>query len=187
MGMPAEPLPVADMRRRMAEQALLDRVMPTDVDPMLEAQIARMARLLLIEINAFHGFRWAEAVLSDTSLVAGEGDPARIISYVRADETPHVEYLKCVLSEMRERTLRGQSGRTYPGRELIGAIWERALAASHQRGIEGRNAELGEITAALEGNPRRDDLLDEFHGLGDFRAAQDGTWIAVERAAGPTD
>lgn len=183
MGMPAEAVPVAELMRRMAEQAMLDRVMPDDIDPMLEAQIARMARLLMIEINAFHGFRWAEAVLSDTSLVAGGGDAARIISYVRADETPHVEYLKCALSEMRERTFRGASGRTYPGRELIEAVWKRSLATSTQRGVEGRYAELAEITAAMQRHPRRDDLLEEFHSLGDFRIGADGGWIANRRAA----
>ena len=50
--------------------------------------VGRMIGLLLIEISAFHGFHWAEAVLSDTDLVAGDGEAARIISYIRADETP---------------------------------------------------------------------------------------------------
>ena len=36
-----------------------------------------MIGLLLIEISAFHGFRWAEAVLGDTELVAGDGEAAR--------------------------------------------------------------------------------------------------------------
>ncbi len=177
MGMPAEPLPPAELLRRMAEQALKDRLLPRDIDPMLEAQVARMMRLLLIEINAFHGFRWAESILADDSLVAGDGDAARIISYVRGDETPHLEYLKCALSEIRERTFRGESGRTYPARELINALWQRALATSTQRSIEGRNAELAEITTALEGHPRGDDLLEEFHALGQVRPVADGNWI----------
>ncbi len=183
MGMPAEPLSVAELMRLMVEQAMANRALPADIDPMLEAQIARMARLLLIEINAFHTFRWAEAVLCDTSMVAGDGDAARIVSWVRTDETPHVEYLKCSLSEMRERTFRGQSGRTYPGRELIEAIWKRAIAFSNQRGLEGRNAELAEITAVFDGNPRRDELLEEFHALGDLRPGPDGSWIINERAS----
>ena len=36
----------------------------------------------------------------------------RLVSYVRADETPHVEYLKTVLSEMRDRTIVGDAGRS---------------------------------------------------------------------------
>src|SRR4051812_47369432 len=65
-----------------------------EVDASLESLIQTMARLLLIEISAFHVFAWAEAVLSDTALVAGNGEAARLVSYIRADETPHVEYLK---------------------------------------------------------------------------------------------
>ena len=50
------------------------------------------------------------------------------MSYVRADEAPHVEYLKTALSEMRDRTFVGRSGARYPGTEVIGAVWERAQA-----------------------------------------------------------
>ncbi len=139
--------------------------------------MTRMARLLLIEISAFHGFRWAEAVLSDTTLVPGDGDAARIISYVRTDETPHVEYLKCSLSEMRERTVRGESGRTYPGRELITATWDRAIAGSAMRSTMGRQFELTEIEKALNGNPRREEILEEFHAHGDVRPGPNGAWI----------
>ncbi len=32
------------------------------------------------------------------------------MSYIRADETPHVEYLRTALTEMRDRTWIGTSG-----------------------------------------------------------------------------
>ena len=32
------------------------------------------------------------------------------MSYVRADETPHVDYLRTALTEMRDRTFVGESG-----------------------------------------------------------------------------
>ena len=85
-------------------------MLPDDIDFTLEMVVSRMIGLLLIEISAFHGFKWAEAVLSDTELVAGEGEAARVISYVRADETPHVAYLRTALSEMRDRTWVGEGG-----------------------------------------------------------------------------
>ena len=69
-------------------------------------------------------------VLAKTDLVAGDGEGAKLVSYVRADETPHVEYLKTVLSEMRDRTFVGDSGKKHDGSDLIGALWERALAES---------------------------------------------------------
>ena len=82
-------------RRACVRQALANRVLlDDDIDFELESLIARMVRLLLIEISAFHAFAWAEEVLADTDLVAGDGEAATLVSYIRADETPHVEYLQ---------------------------------------------------------------------------------------------
>ena len=53
-----------------------------------------MLRVLFVEIKAFHVFGWAEEVLSDPDLVAGEGRAAEIVRYISADETPHIEYLR---------------------------------------------------------------------------------------------
>ena len=48
------------------------------------------------------------------------------MSYIRADETPHVEYLQDrAVSEMRDRTRRGQSGAHHAGADMIGRIWDR--------------------------------------------------------------
>ena len=66
--------------------------------------VSLMIRVLFIEISAFHTFAWAEAWMSDTDLVSGEGEAARLVTYIRADETPHVGYLRVALSEMRDRT-----------------------------------------------------------------------------------
>ena len=94
------------------------------------ALITRMIRLLLIEISAFHTFAWAEELLADPDLVAGDGEGARLVSYIRADETPHVDYLRTALSEMRDRTIVGEGGRRHAGGDLVGRIWDRALAQS---------------------------------------------------------
>jgi hypothetical protein len=102
--------------------------------------------------------------------VAGEGEAARLVSYIRADEAPHVEYLKTVLSEMRDRTFIGESGRRYPGREIVEPLWERMLAASLGANREQNlRASAREVEHALSDNPRRDDLLEEFHSLGTVR------------------
>ena len=66
------------------------RLLPDDVDPELEMMAALMIRVLFIEVSAFHTFRWAEAWLSDPDLVAGDGAAGRLVTYIRADETPHV-------------------------------------------------------------------------------------------------
>jgi hypothetical protein len=59
---------------------------------------------------------------SDSDLVAGAGSAADLVRYVRADETPHVDYLRTALTEMRDRPF-GESGRRIPGAEVIGTLW----------------------------------------------------------------
>src|SRR5262245_55960779 len=49
-----------------------------DLDLTLEMMVRRMISLLFIEISAFHTFAWAEAVLADTDLVAGDGEAAEL-------------------------------------------------------------------------------------------------------------
>lgn len=160
-------------------QAEADRLLPSDVPFELEALIGFMARVLLIEISAFHTFAWAEALLSDPDLVAGDGEAARVVSYIRQDETPHVEYLKTALSEMRDRTFVGATGRRYPGTEMVGPIWEAALAQSLG---PGRRASLGallnEVTLALADRPDGRDILEQYHALGSIRPSADGAWSA---------
>ncbi|HEX6310865.1 MAG TPA: hypothetical protein VF152_04515, partial [Acidimicrobiia bacterium] len=139
-----------------------------DLDGDLELLVARMISILLIEISAFHTFAWAEAVLSDTDLVAGDGEAARVVSYIRQDETPHVEYLKTALTAMRDRTFVGESGRHLPGSEVIGGLWERGLADSlGPRRAEQLRVTRREIERALDSRPGGADLLAEFDALGD--------------------
>jgi hypothetical protein len=154
------------------------RVLPDDVDHLAEIIVSRMISLLFIEISAFHTFAWAEEVLADTDLVAGEGEAARIISYVRADEAPHVAYLRTTLSEMRDRTWVGSSGRRYPGTEIIGTLWDQGLETSTmvRRGEFLRQA-MGELRIALDGRADADDLLEEVLALGRVRLAEDGTLV----------
>lgn len=142
------------------EMALL-----ADIDPDLLALAQRMIRILLIEISAFHTFAWAEDVLSDVDLVAGEGDAARIVSYIRQDETPHVEYLRTGLTEMRDRTWIGNSGKKYPGTDVVGRLWDRAVAASLSN-TGNYPLTLNELDRALVDNPRRAQIIEGFHALG---------------------
>jgi len=173
-GGPPSPERLAEMRRRAMESRQLD----DDIDFALEAQIARMIRLVFIELAAFRTFAWAETVLRDASLVAGEGAASRLVSYIRADETPHVEYLKTSLSEMRDRTVIGRSGRKHAGRDLVNPMWERALDQSlGQNRQANRDMQLRALELELSSHPGRADLIEEFHHLGDVRPGPDGTWI----------
>lgn len=143
------------------------RLLPADLDPGVEPLVERMARLLLIEVSAFHTFAWAEEVLADPELVAGDGEAARLVAYIRADEAPHVAYLTTVLSELRDRTFVGSSGRRHAGADLVGRIWDRAVAQSlGPRQQEQRRVVRNEVAAALEGRAGGADLLAEFDALG---------------------
>jgi hypothetical protein len=142
-----------------------ERLFP-DLAEELEMLLVRMTSLLLIEISAFHTFAWAEEVLADTAVVAGEGEAARLVSYIRADETPHVEYLKTVLSEMRDRTFVGQSGRRYPGAAVVGRIWDRAVSDSlGVRREQNIKLTVREVEHAVEANRRRAEILEQYHAL----------------------
>jgi hypothetical protein len=144
-----------------------ERLLPADISADLEVMVTLMIRVLFIEISAFHTFAWAEEWMSDTSLVGGEGAAARLVSHIRADETPHVGYLRAALSEMRDRTWVGESGRTYPGTSMIERIWQPLLAASlGPARTEGRAATLREIEHWCGQHRNGNDLLAEFHALG---------------------
>ena len=138
-----------------AAAALANRGWPDDVDFDLESLIARMVRLLLIEISAFHTFAWAEELLADPDLVAGDGEGARLVSYIRADETPHVDYLRTALSELRDRTIvgrrRAQARRRRPRRRHVGPRprpVDRPQPAGDPRDHVGRGAARGRRPSA---------------------------------------
>jgi hypothetical protein len=156
--------------------AVAQRVLPEDIDFTLEMVVGRMIGLLLIEISAFHGFRWAEAVLGDTELVAGDGMAAALVSYIRSDETPHVAWLRTALSEMRDRTWVGSTGHKHPGTAMIGLLWDRALRDSLLlRRQENLNFIMKEIETALDGRPDGDDIIDEMLSLGSVVRRSDGS------------
>ena len=154
-----------------------ERRLYADLPWQLELMLDRMIRLLLIEISAFHVFAWAEELLADPDLVAGEGEASRLVSYIRSDETPHVEYLKTSLTELRDRTFLGDSGRRIAGSEVIGRMWKRGVDESlNVRRRDGLRAALAEVEHAVEGRPDKHDLLAEFHSLGDLRPGPNGEW-----------
>ena len=144
----------------------LSRGLPDDIDPNLEVIASLMIKVLLIEVQAFHTFAWAESWLSDPELVAGEGRAAELVSYIRADETPHVGYLKTALTEMRDRTWVGSSGAHHAGTDMIGTLWDRSLQDSLGPGrTVTRKAVLGEVEHWCLQRPNGKDVLAEFHAL----------------------
>ncbi len=125
-----------------------------------------MIRILFIEVSAFHTFRWAEAWLSDTNLVAGDGEAARLVSYIRADETPHVAYLSTAVTELRDRTWIGTSGKHHAGAEMVDRLWQHLLEQNlGPNRAQNRKALAAEVQHWCQQRPNGDDLIAEFHTL----------------------
>jgi hypothetical protein len=144
------------------------RLLPDAVAPELEMMVSLMVRVLFIEISAFHTFAWAEDWMSDTSLVGGDGEAARLVSYIRADETPHVGYLRTALSEMRDRTWIGEDGSQHSGRDMLARVWEPLLEQSlGPARDETRRATFKEVEYWCAKRSNSDDILAEYHALGD--------------------
>ena len=144
----------------------LARALPDDIDPNLELIANLMIRVLFIEVQAFHTFAWAEEWLSDTDLVAGDGRAADLVSFIRADETPHVDYLKTALTEMRDRTWVGSGGTKHKGIDMIGTLWQRGLDQSLGEGrVQTRQAVLGEVEHWCLEHEGGAQILAEFHSL----------------------
>jgi hypothetical protein len=163
---------------KMRAEAIARRVLPAGIDFDFESMLNRMISLLFIEISAFHAFAWAEELLSDDDLVAGEGEAARIVSYIRQDEMPHVGYLTAALSEMRDRTWVGSNGTKYDGNEMIQRLWDKAMSESlFSRRHEFLKMTQKEVERVIGHRPNRDDLLAEFWSLGNVQPQADGGWI----------
>ncbi len=146
--------------------AELARALPDDIDGNLELIANLMIRVLFIEVQAFHTFAWAEEWLSDSDLVAGDGRAAELVSYIRADETPHVDYLKTALTEMRDRTWIGSGGKKHKGTDMIGTLWQRGLDQSLGEGrAQTRKAVLGEVEHWCMQHDGGSNTLAEFHAL----------------------
>jgi hypothetical protein len=137
-----------------------------DIPMEIEALIGRMVNLLLVEISAAHLFAWAEELLADDDLVAGDGVAARLVSYIRQDESPHVEYLRTALSEMRDRAFVTTSGGTRPGTEVVETLWSRGLAESTgARRANNQRLARAELEHAIGDRSDRDELLETYESL----------------------
>lgn len=163
---------------KMRADAAANRALPAEVDLDLEMMLARMISLLFIEISAFHAFEWAQTILDDTDRVAGDGAPGEIIGHIRADETPHVDYLKTVITEIRDRTIVDAKGHRHNGADMVRPIWDRALEASLGARRDAQiDALRGEVIVALQGRRDAGDLLARFDELGSTVRDVDGHWM----------
>jgi hypothetical protein len=97
------------------------------LDEELERMLATMAQVLAVEVFAMGAFDWGERLLSDPEVSADPQGAGAMVCYIRADESPHVEYLRTALSEAAARTLRTVDGKTIPGGQAVRELLHRTL------------------------------------------------------------
>jgi hypothetical protein len=128
--------------------------------------LVTMAQVLVVEVFAEGTFDWGERLLSNPEVSAAPDEAGALVRHIRSDETPHVEYLRTALSEVRARTLRTVDGATLPGREVVDAILHRILhAITRNRPREQREDLRENLAAAMQAARNPQALLAEFDAL----------------------
>jgi hypothetical protein len=142
-----------------------ERLYP-QIDETLEALLATMVQVLVVEVFAMGTFVWGEALLSDPELSAAPKEASDLVRFIRSDESPHVEYLRTALSELRARNLRTIDGAGIAGRTVVDGILHRVLTAiTRERPKEQREDVRRDLAAALTRAGRPESLIEEFDRL----------------------
>jgi enamine deaminase RidA (YjgF/YER057c/UK114 family) len=141
------------------------RLLP-EIDADLERMLTTMATVLAVEIFAARTFDWGERLLSDPEVSARPAEAGAMVRYIRADESPHVEYLRTALSEVAARTLVTVDGRTLPGRVAVDRLMHANLhALTSERPRENRADVREGLSAAIARAGRGPDLLERLDAL----------------------
>jgi hypothetical protein len=152
------------MGRRPGSRARA-RVFP-QLDDRLERMLTTMASVLVIEIFAANTFDWGQELLSDPEVSADPEGAGAMVSYIRSDERPHVEYLRTALSEIRARQLRTLEGGTIPGREIVDGLMHRTLHTLTTDRPRQQRADVREsLSEAMQVARQPASLLEEFDAL----------------------
>lgn len=163
------------------------RLLP-ELAPELERMLGTMAGVLAIEIFAARTFDWGERLLSDPEASAEPERAGAMVSYIRSDESPHVEYLRTALSEVAARTLR-----TVDGKSLSGEIAVRRLMHANlkmlttQRPKENRGDVREGLATAIERAGKGQDLIERLDALESPWTPPASTGFEPGERAGPVE
>lgn len=153
------------MMGRQAARKRAERPFP-HLDETLERLLGVMAQVLVVEIFAEGTFDWGYRVLSNPQVSAAPEAAGAMVQHIRSDESPHVEYLRTALSEVRARTLRTLDGRTIPGRAVVDALLHRILFELTRNRPQEQREDLREnLATAMQVAPNPKRLLEEFDAL----------------------
>jgi len=151
-----------------------ERLLP-ELDEKTERQIVMKAQMPAVKAKTEGTIQRDIELLSDPEVSAAPERAGDMVRYVRADESPHVEYLRTALSELRGRTLRTVDGRSLAGREAVDRVLH-ALLRNLTRSRPRQQRDDVRTTLAedmkVAANPAA--LLEAFDAL-------DASWTPPER------
>jgi hypothetical protein len=137
-----------------------------DLDEDLERMLATMVQVLVVEVFAEGAFEWGKALLGNAEVSAEPEKAAAMVGYIQSDESPHVEYLRSALSEVRHRTLRTVDGQTISGRRVVDGMLHGALRQmTRTRREEQRDQTRAHLKEAMAVAANPAALLEEFDQL----------------------
>jgi hypothetical protein len=125
-----------------------------------------MVNVLAIEVFAASTFAWAEEVLSDPEVSDAPKEAADLVRYIRADESPHVEYLRTALSEIAARTLITLDGQHLDGKQVVERQAERTLRVMLRQRLIDRPVMVRAVIRKTAGVKDVEELLARFDALG---------------------
>lgn len=153
------------MMGRQAARRRPERPFP-QIDETLERMLSIMAQVLVVEIFAEGTFAWGMQLLSNPKVSAAPEAAAAMVANIRADESPHVEYLRTALSELRARTLRTVDGGTIAGRTVVDGLLHRILGEiTRTRPREQREDLRENLIEAMKVAAKPATLLEAFDAL----------------------
>jgi hypothetical protein len=136
------------------------------LDKRLYRMLSMMAQVLVIEVFARETFAWGISLLSDPKVSAKPKEAGAMVQYIEADESPHVEYLRTALSELRTRTLRTVDGATLSGQTAVDGLMHHILSrVAKNRPREQRDDTRNALATAIEAGSAKKSLLEEFDAL----------------------
>jgi hypothetical protein len=132
----------------------------------LERMLGFMANVLVVEVFAEGAFQWGIDLLSDPEVSAEPVVAGGMVGNIRADEKPHVEYLRTALSEARGRTIRTVDGKEIAGRIVVDGLLHRILDRMTKNRRRDQQDDIREgLVEAMKVVSNPTALLEEFDAM----------------------
>ena len=143
-----------------------ERLYP-ELSAKMEKMIHFVAGVLVVETFAEDVFAWAIELLGDPDVSHDPKLASHLVKCIRADETPHVDYLTVALSELRARTLISEDGKKeFQGSEVVDRIFSNQLrGAATNRPRDARQRLQEEIHEIIADKDKAKRISSKFESL----------------------